>query len=328
MAKLGFAKTEVAALLPGLDRNEDGHITASELVDGKTLITAKILSKIKVTTGGAECPATLDDAGLTEGDGMLLAAHWSCTSDDKPFDVEMNLLDDLQRGHRHIARAVIGEGTHDTMLFGDQRTFSVPPEPTKSEQTRPAERPNGFGSFFILGVEHILTGYDHLLFLFGLLLVRTRFRSLLAIITAFTIAHSITLAIAALGVWTPSPRWVEPAIALSIAYVGVDNLILERKKKSAEKRWRITFPFGLIHGFGFASVLRQVGLPRSAIPSALVGFNLGVELGQLAVLALLLPAIALIRRKTWFDTWVVPAASVLVILAGLVWFVARVVSPG
>lgn len=331
VGKLAFARNEVASLVPQVDRNGDGHVTAGELADGKDLITSKILSKIKVTAGGSACPPALDDAGLTEQDGVLLTARWSCQSDDKDFNVDMQLLDDLGRGHRHIARAIIGEGTRDVMLFGDTRTFTVPPESAdaraKAEQAKPAEQPNSFFSFFKLGIEHILTGYDHLVFLFGLLIMRSRVKSLLAIVTAFTIAHSISLALAALDVWAPSPRIVEPAIALSIAYVGVENVILSRRNKSAEKRWRITFPFGLIHGFGFAGALREVGLPRSSIPTALVGFNLGVEFGQLAVLAVLLPLIALIRRKTWFDQWAVPGASILVILAGLVWFVARVVSP-
>ena len=131
-----------------------------------------------------------------------------------------------------------------------------------------------------LGVEHILTGADHLVFLLGLILVGGSLRSLVGVVTAFTLAHSITLALAALSIFAPSPRLVEPAIALSIAYVGVENLFVN----DASKRWRITFPFGLIHGFGFAGALREIALPRAQLPIALVSFNLGVELGQLGVL--------------------------------------------
>src|SRR5262249_30813916 len=123
--------------------------------------------------------------------------------------------------------------------------------------------PNLAWSMLKLGVEHILTGADHLVFLLGLILVGGRWRSLVGVVSAFTLAHSITLALAALSVFAPSPRIVEPAIALSIAYVGVENLFV----KDASKRWRITFPFGLIHGFGFAGALREIALPRAELPT-------------------------------------------------------------
>ena len=142
-------------------------------------------------------------------------------------------------------------------------------------------------SFLRMGIEHILTGYDHLVFLFGLVLIGGRLRSLVGAVTAFTVAHSITLALAVLGVWAPSPRIVEPAIALSIVWVGIENFFV----KNAEGRWRITFPFGLIHGFGFAGALREIELPRARVPLALVSFNLGVEVGQLAVMAVVVPLI-------------------------------------
>jgi hydrogenase/urease accessory protein HupE len=171
-----------------------------------------------------------------------------------------------------------------------------------------------------MGIEHILTGYDHLVFILGLVLARARLRALLSVITAFTVAHSITLALAVLGVWAPSSRIVEPAIALSIAYVGVENFFV----KDASKRWRITFPFGLIHGFGFAGALREIALPRSAVPAALVSFNLGVEAGQLAVLAVLLPLLFLLRGRTWFEPLGVRLVSGAVAVAGGIWFVARV----
>jgi hydrogenase/urease accessory protein HupE len=172
-----------------------------------------------------------------------------------------------------------------------------------------------------MGIEHILTGYDHLVFLLGLVLARARVRSLLTIVTAFTIAHSITLAIAVLGVWAPSSRIVEPAIALSIAYVGIENFFV----KDAEKRWRITFPFGLIHGFGFAGALQEINLPQSSVPTALVSFNLGVEAGQLGVMAVLLPLILFLREKPWFETRAVKVVSGAVALAGGIWFVSRVI---
>src|SRR5262249_1173881 len=125
-----------------------------------------------------------------------------------------------------------------------------------------------FGPLFVLGIQHILTGYDHLLFLLGLVLIGGPLRSLVGAVTAFTVAHSITLGMAALGVWTPSPRIVEPCIALSIAYVGVDNWFA----RDAKGRWRVTFPFGLLHGFGFAGALRDIAVPSANVPTALFAF--------------------------------------------------------
>ena len=337
VVKMAFARNEVAQLAPMLDKNRDGHITASEVSEAKSLMTSILLRRIVVTQQGAECTPVLDDAGLTEQDGILIGAHWTCGATDKPFSVELAVLDDLARGHRHVARAVSGEATTDSVLFGDERKFEVAPAAgpktdspdATTTDAKTASRP-GFGSFFVMGIEHILTGYDHLVFIFGLVLIPSRLRSMLAIITAFTIAHSITLAIAVLGIWTPSARIVEPAIALSIAYVGFEDLIASgsflRWKPDPEKRWRITFPFGLVHGFGFASALQEIGLARSSVPTALVAFNLGVESGQLAVLSVLLPIVLFLRKKPWFEARGVKVASVAVLVAGLVWFVARVVS--
>jgi hydrogenase/urease accessory protein HupE len=171
-----------------------------------------------------------------------------------------------------------------------------------------------------MGIEHILTGYDHLLFLFGLILVGGKVRSLIGVVTAFTVGHSISLALATLGVWSPGSSIVEPAIALSIAIVGVENFFLD----DASRRWRITLPFGLIHGFGFAGALTEISLPRAKVPAALLGFNLGVEAGQLAVLALVLPLILFAHRSERFRDRGVKALSALIVLAGLVWFVQRV----
>jgi HupE/UreJ protein len=146
-------------------------------------------------------------------------------------------------------------------------------------------------------------------------------RSMLAVVTAFTVAHSITLAVAVLGAWAPPPRLVEPAIALSIAYVGVENFFI----RNVDARWRVTFPFGLLHGFGFAGALRAVALPRTDVPAALLSFNVGVEIGQLTVLAALLPLLAWLRRSNGFANVGVRALSAAIAAMGGAWFVARLV---
>jgi hydrogenase/urease accessory protein HupE len=324
VAKMAFARGEVIDLVPGLDGDKDGHVSAAEVAKGEAALEARILRRVHVTSAGADCKALLVDAALTEQDGLLVHGKWLCAEAGSTLEVSVDVLDDLAHGHRHVARA-IGAASADEVLYRAHKTLSI----ALPSASGAAEAPRATGTtaasvfgFFKMGVEHILTGYDHLVFLLGLVLVRGRVRSLLAVVTAFTVAHSISLAVAVLGVWTPSSRIVEPAIALSIAYVGVENFFV----KNADKRWRITFPFGLIHGFGFAGALQELSLPRAAVPGALVSFNLGVEAGQLAVMALVLPLVIFLRDKTWFEARGVRLVSGAVAVAGGLWFVARVVS--
>jgi len=226
------------------------------------------------------------------------------------------VLDELALGHRHIASAEIGGKNLDAVLSRKSRSFDV----VVGGRGTSAPRRLSALDMIRLGIEHILTGYDHLVFLFGLVLVGGKWRSLLLVITAFTVGHSITLGLAALGIYTPSPRIIEPAIALSIAYVGVENYFVS----NADKRWRITLPFGLIHGFGFAGALREVALPRADIPLALVSFNVGVEIGQLAIMAVVLPVVLYARKQEWFKNAGVKTLSAAITVAGVVWFVTRV----
>jgi len=185
------------------------------------------------------------------------------------------------------------------------------------------EVPSIFPAFMMLGAEHIWTGYDHLLFLFGLPVVCTRFRSTVLIISCFTLAHSLTLALATLDIVNLPGRYTEPLIAASIVYVGVENLA--RRGTEPRSRWALTFVFGLIHGFGFASVLRELGVGQDGRGPAmpLFSFNLGVELGQIAIAALALPIIWRLRRNETFLRRGVPALSAAVALAGLYWLLER-----
>ncbi len=186
-----------------------------------------------------------------------------------------------------------------------------------------SSKTSSFADFLLLGVKHIWTGYDHLLFLFGLLIVTRNFASSLKIITCFTIAHSITLAVATLSQVQISSRIVEPLIAASIVYVGVENLFRGDDPKG---RWLLTFGFGLIHGFGFASVLRELGVGAngSGIAMPLVSFNLGVELGQIVIAAVALPVIWRLRTRPVFVSRWVPACSLGVAMLGGYWFAQRV----
>lgn len=343
--KLAFARGEVAGLLPGLDDNHDGHVTAIEVDAAKKALETTVLAKIHVTAGGAACTPVLTAAGLTEADGLTVDGRFDCARSSQAFDVDVALLDDLSHGHRHVARAV-GTTTHDEVLYKGHATFSIAPlvgagadQPGAPGAAEPASATREGGAaaawaFFKMGIEHILTGYDHLVFLFGLVLLRAKTKELLAVVTAFTVAHSITLALAAFRVVTLPAALVEPAIALSIAWVAARNLW----QKDGRTPWIEAFLFGLIHGLGFAGAIGETLASEPRKLSALVGFNLGVEFGQVAVVAALLAVFALVRAfdssparsrrerspETIAPRWLTSAASFVVAVLGVYWFVQRV----
>jgi hydrogenase/urease accessory protein HupE len=196
-------------------------------------------------------------------------------------------------------------------VTGEAEALGTPPLP-------------GFRTYARLGVEHILTGADHLLFLLGLLVVCRRFRTVAGIVTCFTVAHSVTLALAALGVLTLPGRVVESLIAATIAFVGVENLI---RGDEPSGRWLVTFAFGLLHGLGFASALKDIGLGANgtSIVGPLVAFNVGVEIGQLAVAAPLLVLLWALRRFPFFARQGAKTVSLIVAGFGFVWFAQRLV---
>ena len=182
------------------------------------------------------------------------------------------------------------------------------------------------GRFIPAGVHHILIGPDHLLFLVGLLLLGGTVRQLLIVVTSFTIAHSITLSLAALNIVSPPAYLIEPAIALSIVYVGADNLLA---RGGRDVRAWIAFAFGFIHGFGFANVLKEMDLPTRALGWSLFSFNFGVEIGQLLVVVVVAFVLASLRaRSEAAGRQVAVAGSVVVIAAGAFWFIQRVFFPG
>jgi len=179
--------------------------------------------------------------------------------------------------------------------------------------------------FLPVGVHHIITGTDHLLFLFGLLLLGGSIRQLLTVITAFTVAHSITLSLSVLGVFSPPANIVEPVIALSVVWVGADNLLVGSGR---DMRAWIAFVFGLIHGFGFAGMLTAMELPGREIGWSLASFNVGVELGQIAVAVVAASALGLLRSRSQIAARrLAVVGSIVVIVAGGFWFIERVFFP-
>ena len=187
-------------------------------------------------------------------------------------------------------------------------------------------------TFVVSGIEHILIGPDHILFLIGLLLLGGTVRRLALIVTAFTIGHSITLSLAALDLVSPPARFIEPLIALTIVVVGADNLLVLRDKPKAsaalDLRPLLAVVFGLIHGFGFAYVLKEFGLPQAALGWSLFAFNVGVEIGQLLIVAVVAGLLLLVRaRSETIARQLALLGSIAVILAGTYWFVQRVFFP-
>ncbi|HZF49294.1 MAG TPA: HupE/UreJ family protein [Polyangiaceae bacterium] len=311
-AEITFSRRELAGAVPELDPDRDGVLSGSEVEKAKGALHRAIVDRVKVSAEDAPCPGDLEAVTLVEEDGIALRGSFRCPKVTPRARVELAIFEELPHGHRHIARSAAGEN----VLFKGNPSIELASSGSPPPET---PKPSALG-FLELGVEHILTGFDHLVFLLGLVLVGGRVRSLLLVVTAFTVAHSITLGAAVLGLWAPSPSIVEPLIALSIIYVGVENFFV----KDAEKRWRITLPFGLIHGFGFAGALGEIALPRAEIPVALLAFNVGVELGQVAVLALVLPVILAAKKRAWFERTGVKAISAAIAAAGLFWFVTRV----
>lgn len=208
------------------------------------------------------------------------------------------------------------------LLMGADLRLEVPMPASAGQPAATPATAGLFASFFRLGVVHIITGYDHLLFLVGLLVVCRRLRSMVVIVTCFMVAHSITLALAALGLVRVPAALIEPLIAASILFVGVENLLRAGEPKG---RGVLTFGFGLLHGFGFAGALQAAGLGAPGAPLALplFAFNLGVELGQLAVIAMLLPVLMKLSDRPAFDRVIRPALSALVALAGAGWLLQR-----
>jgi len=318
---IGMASRELARWLPAIDTDHDGSIAPAELAAGRDAVARALATGVIVEADARACPGSLDRAWVLEGEGgVVFQVRYTCPEVPDRLTLAAPILDALTPGHRHLARVFRSGKAQSKVLDRSRATWTLDRASPTSSSTAVARQLAW--SMLKLGVEHILTGADHLVFLLGLILVGGRLRSLVGAVSAFTLAHSITLALAAFSIFTPSPRLVEPAIALSIAYVGVENLYVE----DASKRWRITFPFGLVHGFGFAGALREIGLPHGQIPIALVSFNLGVEIGQLGVLSIALPLALAARRAPWFGDRGVKLLSAAIAIGGGALFVVRLVA--
>ncbi|HKC42458.1 MAG TPA: HupE/UreJ family protein [Burkholderiales bacterium] len=314
----------------GLDANADGEITWGEVKARQPDIAAYALARLALRSETTACPARATGHLLDDhSDGAYAVLRFEATCPDAIADLEVDysLLFDLDPQHRGLLRLEHAAATR-TAVFGPERgtqRFAVA-ELSWWRQLRDYGRE---------GVWHIWVGFDHILFLLSLLLpavlkyANGRWEAVDAfapavwdvfkIVTAFTVAHSITLGLATLDVVTLPSRLVESAIAASVVLAALNNLFPVVRRG----RWAVAFLFGLVHGFGFAAVLRDLALPQGALALALVGFNLGVEVGQLAMVAVFLPVAFLLARTALYRRVILVGGSALIVLVAWIWLTER-----
>ncbi len=313
----------------GLDADADGRITWGELQARGESVAAYALARLSVRTAQGACGVAAGRPQVARhSDGAYTVLPLELTCPDKgALTVDYRLFFDLDPSHRGLLRIVMADGELTRVLGPGQPSITVDVTGTGPWAV--------LADYWVEGVWHIWIGIDHILFLVALLLptvlrrdngqwvrvpaLRPALLDVVGIVTAFTVAHSITLGLAVLG-WVSLPgRWVESAIAATVVLVALNNLVPVIRRG----RWALTFALGLIHGFGFASVLADLGLPAPALGLALVGFNLGVEFGQLAIVAVLVPLAYGLRGTAFYRRGMFTGGSVAVAGIGAVWLVER-----
>ena len=270
--------------------------------------------------GGPDCVRTHESA-VPKDDHVVLTENWKCPQDSRALVYRVTLFHEIDPVSRHMV-SVDGDRTFIGLLSVSTSQMSVTQATPTTWQT--------FLRYLVAGIEHIAIGYDHIAFLLAVIVLGRRFWPLFKVVTAFTVAHSITLTLAVLDIVSLPSRLVETLIAASIVYVAAENFFV----KDIRHRWWLTFAFGLMHGFGFASVLRDYGLPPDAIGVTLAAFNIGVEIGQLLIVVaavviwrtgfMVAQAGGLLRTEK-VERRVSLAISAAVLAAGLYWLGERLV---
>jgi hydrogenase/urease accessory protein HupE len=272
------------------------------------------LQAIDLEIEGRRLEGVVDEIARQDGNAIHVRVRYPRMPGSR-LAVRSTVASRLPRGHRQLLSIRNDDESLLAQRMLDADTEGVADldlSSSRSEVTR---------QFFLLGIHHIIGGYDHLLFLGALLLVARRVREVVTTLTAFTVAHSLTLGLAVTGVVNVPSRIVEPLIAASIVYVGVENLL----RAQPPSRWKLAFAFGLIHGFGFAGVLRELGIGSSGLGVALPlgSFNLGVEAGQVAVALVTLPGLWAVQAHPSVSIRLTSACSILIVAAGGYWLIER-----
>lgn len=307
-------------LMAFADDDKNGNLSAAEVAKHQAELQAKLGEKIALISGGEAGQLTAEAAASRVAEGARITPNTHSTVVLKTAWQEP--IGAFKIRYELFVPGVSTASAVTTVLRGG-RVQNVVFTPEKTEYLQDSSgRSFDLWSFFVLGMQHILEGWDHLLFLLALLMLGGSLGYLLKVITAFTVAHSITLFLTASGVINLPGQLVESGIALSIAWVAAENLFRRDPKQLERSRWVVTFFFGLLHGMGFAGILGDIGLPKDNLLGSVLGFNLGVEAGQLVFVIPVFLLLWAIRRIPWEARvrWAVSAATVG---AGLYWFVER-----
>jgi hypothetical protein len=317
-------------LAVGLDHDGDGKVTWGELKSSQTALQVYLLEHLHLAGDSGPCRMGFNAVQVNDrvdGRYLWLPISADCGGVVRRLSIDYTLLRDEDPSHRGLLTLSAGGATQTAVLGGDSATRSFDldhPSPWSA-----------FAEYLRAGIWHIWSGIDHLLFLLSLLLpavlMRRRqrweaspnaapaFLNIVKVVTAFTLAHSITLSLAAFDVIRLPGRLTESFIAASIIVAALNNVV----PVVTEARWRIAFAFGLLHGFGFASVLAEMGLPQGARLVSLIAFNLGVEAGQLAVVLAVMPLAYVLRSTAFYRRAVMPWGSSAIAALALVWLVQR-----
>jgi hypothetical protein len=341
-------------------------VASLRLADGERALDQYAISHLTLLAGGKPCAVKSRPLRLTAPEGRIRFEWNVAIPAGAPFDIRSDLFAEGASGHLHFATLHQNDGVTERVLTSAERLWRI----ESGDLTSVKATPTSFNDYLLLGVKHIWSGYDHLVFLFALLLSGGLFRDLVRVVTGFTIGHSITLGLAALDVFRPQSAPIEALIGLSIVLVAVENVwlleldnrllpittisllavlggwscagfgripalcwlgmivflscyypLLHRSAATESARWIVALIFGLVHGFGFASVLQEAELPANKLVGALVGLNLGIEAGQIALVAVVWPGLRV--ALTRWRAVVVEVGSAFALLLGVYWMLGR-----
>ncbi|MGE6487368.1 HupE/UreJ family protein [Paenisporosarcina sp. NPDC076898] len=317
-------------LVEDVDVNGNEKIGKKELKKAEHHLEELISETLVIDKNNTELHASLEKTEIKEIDNTEFIRFHFAYEGFQPGDtltlMDGFYVDDSATNYINLVSSSYYGETSETVIQGNERTWTKLITEVQMEQgsenasagTHSTDQDSSWLAFFKLGAMHILTGYDHLLFLFALLLRKQTLKQYIAIVTAFTIAHSITISLSVLGMISLPSLFVEAVIALSIIYVALENIF----RKEVKHRWGLTFGFGLIHGLGFASILKEMNLPSNRLFTALFNFNIGIEVVQILLVLALLPLLNYMQKQKYARQFVT-YGSVLIALMGGYWLIER-----
>ena len=316
---------ELGEALP-LDQNSNGLVEAEEILTQRSRVEAYLAQKLIVENEGSRLSLVVDrfDVRLEEVSDsepqlyLFCEVRFQAVAPLQQLTFRNQILDDVDERHDNFAKIELN-GQIRPYVFTSRNEFTTRMVGLQTVTATPSGTPwKSAASFLRHGIVHIFQGYDHILFLIGLLLVATTFLSTVKIVTAFTVGHSISLTLAALNIVQLPRNLLESMIALTIVYVALENIFA----KSTGRRWMISLSFGLIHGLAFAETLQLMGLSTRELITALLSFNVGIEIAQIVIVGLTIPLILAMALRSW-RLQAVRASSMLILCLATLWFFQR-----